>query len=586
MAVQVFSFGQTGYAPGLQMIGAVVKKGAAVEPVQDALIKAVESFAQTPPTQEEMDRVRRNYANAIEKALNDPQRVGIALSDPIALGDWRLLFQGRDNLVNITSQQVSEAAGRYLRRDNRTVGRFLPEDAPLRAEIAPAPEASEVLKDFKGKPSTLSAESFDPSQANIMARTERTTIGGLKVALLTKKNRGETVSVDMRLHWGNEDNLFGKNMIPAMTGAMLMRGTSKYNREQLSDAFDKLKMEGGVYHFTTTRTHLAEALRLASHVLQEANFPAAEFEQLRQQTIVGIEAGRNDPQDLAGRAMEQHFNLYPKDDVRASATIDEQLAQVRGITLAQVTQFHRDFFGASQGELAIVGDFDAPAIKAVLASSFGTWKSTVAYARIATRNFDVAPLRTSIDTPDKEGAFFAARMNLDLRTDDADYPALTLANAIFGDGGLKSRLMDRIRQKDGLSYGGGSSLSAGDIDRAGSFSISAIAAPQNLKKLEAAVREELARALKDGFSAEEVAGAKSGMLQQRSSNRAQDGIVASGWSGFLYLDRTFAWSGEYEDKLKALTVAEVNAAFRKAIDPSKLSVVTAGDASKAAAAKP
>ncbi len=583
MAVQVFSFGQSGYAPGLQMIGAVVKKGAAVEPVQDALIQAVESFAQTPPTQEEMDRVRRNYANAIEKALNDPQRVGIALSDPIALGDWRLLFQGRDNLANITSQQVSEAAGRYLRRDNRTVGRFQPEDAVLRAEIAPAPEAAEVLKDFKGKPSTLVAESFDPSQANIMARTERTTIGGLKVALLPKKNRGETVAVDMRLHWGNQDNLFGKNMIPALTGAMLMRGTSKYNRAQLSDEFDKLKMEGSVYHFTTTRSHLAEALRLASHVLQEANFPAAEFEQLRQQTIVGIESGRNDPQDLAGRAMEQHFNLYPKDDVRASATIDEQLAQAKGITLDQVTQFHRDFFGASQGELAIVGDFDAPAIKAVLASSFAVWKSPAAYARIATRNFDVAPLRTSIDTPDKEGAFFAARMNLDLRTDDADYPALTLANTIFGDGGLKSRLMDRIRQKDGLSYGGGSHLSAGEIDRAGSFSISAISAPQNLKKLEAAVREELARALKDGFSAEEVAGAKSGMLQQRSSNRAQDGIVASGWSGFLYLDRTFAWSGEYEDKLKALTVAQVNAAFRKAIDPSKLSVVTAGDASKAAA---
>ena len=583
MAVQVFSFGQTGHAPGLQMIGAVVKKGAPVEPVRDALITAVESFAQTPPTQEEMARVRRNYANAIEKALNDPQRVGVALSEPIALGDWRLLFQGRDNLPNVTSQQVSEAAARYLRRDNRTVGRFLPDAAPQRAEIPAAPTAAEVLKDFKGKPSTLAAESFDPSQANIMARTERTTIGGLKVALLPKKNRGETVAVDLRLHWGNQDNLFGKNMIPALTSAMLMRGTTRYNRTQLSDAFDKLKMAGSVYHFTTTRTHLAEALRLATHVLQEANFPSAEFEQLRQQTIVGIESGRNDPQDLAGRMLEQHFNRYPKGDVRASLTIDEQIADVSSITLDQVSQFHRDYFGASQGELAIVGDFDPAAIKAVLATSLAPWKSPAAYARITTSNFDVAPLRKRIDTPDKEGAFFTARMNLDLRSDDADYPALTLANAIFGDGGLKSRLMDRIRQKDGLSYGGGSSLTAGDIDRAGSFGISAISAPHNLKKLEAAIREELARALKEGFSAEEVAGAKSGLLQQRSSNRAQDGIVASGWSGFLYLDRTFAWSRQFEDRLKALTVAEVNAAFRKAIDPSQLSVVMAGDASKAGA---
>jgi zinc protease len=530
-----------------------------------------------------MERVRRNYANSIEKALNDPQQVGVALSEPIALGDWRLLFQGRDNLPNVTSQQVSSAAARYLRRDNRTVGRFLPDAAPERAEIPAAPGAAEVLKNFIGKPSALAAESFDPSQANIMARTERTTIGGLKVALLPKKNRGETVAVDLRLHWGNQENLFGKNMIPALTGAMLMRGTTRYNRTQLSDAFDKLKMAGSVYHFTTTRTHLADALRLASHVLQEANFPAAEFEQLRQQTILGIESGRNDPQDLAGRMLEQHFNRYPKGDVRASSTIDEQIADASSITLDQVRQFHRDYFGASQGELAIVGDFDAAAIKAVLATTLAPWKSPAAYARITTSNFDVASLRTSIDTPDKEGAFFAARMNLDLRSDDADYPALTLANAIFGDGGLKSRLMDRIRQKDGLSYGGGSNLTAGELDRAGSFGISAISAPQNLKKLEAAIREELARALKDGFSAEEVAGAKSGLLQQRSNNRAQDGIVASGWSGFLYLDRTFAWSRQFEDRLKALTVAEVNAAFRKAIDPSRLSVVTAGDASKAGA---
>jgi len=151
--------------------------------------------------------------------------------------------------------------------------------------------------------------------------------------------------------------------------------------------------------------------------------------------------------------------------------------------------------------------------------------------------------------------------------------------------------MDRIRQKDGLSYGGSSSLNVSATDRASSFGIVATAAPQNLKKLEAAIRQELARALKDGFTAAEVAGAKSGMLQQRSQNRSQDAILASGWVGFLYLGRTFDWSRMYEDKLRALTVAQVNAAFRKAIDPSRLSVVIAGDEGKSnaaplAAAKP
>ena len=186
-----------------------------------------------------------------------------------------------------------------------------------------------------------------------------------------------------------------------------------------------------------------------------------------------------------------------------------------------------------------------------------------------------------INAPEKENGFYAARLNLDLSVNDPDYPLLDLANYIFGDGGLKSRLMDRIRQKDGLSYGGGTGLQAGEIDRAGSFDVNAIAAPQNLKKLQSAIREELERAVKEGFTAAELAGAKSGLLQQRVQNRSKDEVLAAGWTRNLYLNRTYSWSKEYEDKLKAATLAQVNAAFRKAVDPAKLTVVVAGDESKA-----
>ncbi|GGY06200.1 insulinase family protein [Massilia dura] len=581
-AAQVFSFGQTGYAPGLQMFGAVVKAGQPVEPVRDALVEAVEGFAKTPPTAEEMERTRRNFANGIEKALNDPQQVGVALSEQIALGDWRLLFQGRDSLPKITAPQVAEAAGRYLKRDNRVVGLFLPEDAPQRATIGPAPTVQEVMKDYQAKESVLTSENFDPSQDNIMKRTEIRKIGGLEVALLPKKNRGETVAVDLRLHWGDEKNQFGKSMVSAVAGEMLTRGTAKYTRAQLADAMSKLKMSGGsVYHFDTTREHLDEALRLMAHVLKEPAFPEAEFEQLRQQWIVGIEANRNEPQARASQAIEEYFDHWPKGDPRDVMTVDEQLAALKTMTLDDVKAYYREFYGASHGEMAIVGDFDKEAVSRTIGETLSGWDSKAAYARILDANAERAATRKAIDTPDKENGFYTARVNLDLRSDDPDFPALELANFIFGDGGLKSRLMDRIRQKDGLSYGGGSNLAVGDIDRASHFSISAIAAPQNLKKLEAAVREELARALKEGFTAAEVAGAKSGLLQQRLQNRSRDGVVASAWSNYLYLDRTFEWSKQHEQKLQALTLEQVNAAFRKHVDPAKLVVVVAGDESKA-----
>jgi zinc protease len=581
-ATQVFSFGQTGVAAGLQLMGAVVKAGEPLEPVRDALIASVESFASTPPSAEEMARTRRSFANAIEKSLNDPQRVGVSLSEQIALGDWRLLFQGRDQLDTFTAQQVADAAGRYLKRDNRVVGMFVPDDAPQRAEIPAAPPVAQVLRGFHGKASGLTSEVFSPDQDNIDARTERLVIGGLQVALLPKRNRGAAVSVALQLHWGDEKNLFNQSVVANAVHEMLMRGTSQYTRTQLADAFAALKISGDLYHFETTGPHLAAALQLVAHVLKQASFPPEEFEQLRQQWLVSLEAGRNEPQTLGRNALDEYLNHYPPGDVRAAMTLDQQLAAVRALKLEDLQAFHRAYYGAGHGEVAIVGDFDAAAIKAVIAGNFSDWPSQVAYAPIASSNADTAPLQRFIDAPDTENGFYTARLPLDLNLDDAAYPLLELANFMFGDGALKSRLMDRIRQKDGLSYGGASSLQAGDIDRAGSFGIEAIAAPQNLQKLQVAIRQELERAVKDGFTAGELARAKSGLLQQRAQNRAKDGVLAAGWTRNLYLQRSYQWSKAHEAKLKAATLAQVNAAFRSAIDPARLSVVLAGDARKAA----
>jgi zinc protease len=257
---------------------------------------------------------------------------------------------------------------------------------------------------------------------------------------------------------------------------------------------------------------------------------------------------------------------------------------IKAATLDDVKAYHRDFYGASRGELVIVGDFDASTVPPLVDALFGDWPSKASYAPITRVQAEVAPFAQTIDTSDKENGVYSARLNLDLNVDDADYPALMLANEIFGAGGLKSRLMDRIRQKEGLSYGGGSQLEPGDLDRAGAFEIDAIAAPQNLAKVTLAVREELARVRKDGFTARELAAAKSGILQQRVQNRAQDGVLASGWASFLYLGQTFDWSRAFEQKLAAVTLPQLNAAFRKAIDPARLSVVVAGDQAKAKAA--
>ncbi|GAC1323678.1 MAG: pitrilysin family protein [Collimonas sp.] len=582
-ATAVFNYEMTGYAPGLEIIAAIVKKGEPIEPVRQALIDGVEQFAKNPPTPEEMERVRLANANSFEKLLNDHQKVGVAMSSTIALGDWRLLFLGRDRSNKVTSAQVATAAAHYFTRDNRTVGMFLPEDQLQRADVPAAPGVAELLKDYKPQQAIADGEVFDPSQANIDARTQRSQVGGLKLALLPKKTRGETVSVKLNLQWGDEKSLFGKKTASELADAMLMRGSSTLTREQLADEFSKLKISGNLTQFQTTRSNLPAALKLVASVLKQPRFDPAEFDRLRKESLVNLEASRNEPNTLAAEAIAQHFNKYPQGHWLAAQSVDQQIAAVQATTLADISAFHHDFYGASQGELAIVGDFDVAAVTKVVQDEFSTWKSAAPYQRVIRQNFNVAPLQKTINSPDKENGFYVARQNLDMRDDDADYPAMMVANYLFGGGSLKSRLMDRVRQKEGLSYGIGSSVDISAIGRAARFSVQAIAAPQNLGKVDTAVKEELARALKDGFSADELARAKSGILQENQRARAQDSALSAGWARLLDLNRTFAWSKQIEDKISALTVEQVNEAFRKHIDPAQLSVVIVRDEAKAKA---
>jgi zinc protease len=149
---------------------------------------------------------------------------------------------------------------------------------------------------------------------------------------------------------------------------------------------------------------------------------------------------------------------------------------------------------------------------------------------------------------------------------------------VFGGGsGLANRFVDRVRQREGLSYGAGSGLRVGGRDRAASWQAYAIAAAPNIAKVETALREELARLFSEGVTAKELDDARAGLLQQRLLARADNGNVASAWLNYLDLDRTFAFSQQTEDRIRALTVASVNAAVQRHLDPARMTVFVAGD---------
>ena len=266
-------------------------------------------------------------------------------------------------------------------------------------------------------------------------------------------------------------------------------------------------------------------------------------------------------------------------------TIDEQIDDFKTVKLEDAKAFYQKFYGASHGELAVVGDFDAAPVKKAVEELFGNWKSQAPYERIKTGFQKVAPVNQSIETPDKANAVFAGGERLNLSDQDPDYGALVFGNYMLGGGFLNSRLATRIRVKDGLSYGVGSNLSAKSDEKDGQFGVFAIAAPQNIAKVETAFKEELDRALKDGFTQKEIDADRTGWLQSRQVTRSEDRSLAQTLTSRDYDNRTLAWDETLENKVKNLTADEIVAAMRRNVDPAQITIIKAGDFQKAAGGK-
>lgn len=585
-AVYGFSFQQR--EPGIALFGAEVRQGSSLEEARDVLLKTIEEIPEKPPTKEEVERARRALLKDIELSLNSPDNVGLALSEWMAMGDWRLFFLHRDRLRKVTPEDVTRVATAYVKPTNRTVGLFIPTSKSDRAEIPAVPDIAKMLEGYKGDPAVAAGEAFDPSPANIESRLARSAVReGLDLVLLPKKTRGGRVIARMTLHLGDEKSLMNRSTAGDLAASMLMRGTTKHSRQQIQDEFDALKANvsisggatGAFVSIETVRENLVPTLKLVSEILKEPSFPTAEFEQLKQQQLASIEQLRSEPEDVSSIAFNRHLNPYPKGDVRYVQTPEESIQDVNATTLDDVKKFHKDFYGATKMEVAIVGDFDQQELSKLISELFGGWQNPKPFERVADNYHDVKPINQSLPTPDKANAYFIAGMNLKIRDDHPDYPALVLGNYMLG-GMTNSRLRVRIRDKEGISYGVGSQLSASPLDEYGNFTAFAIYAPQNVEKLEAVFKEELDRVFKEGFTDQELAAAKSGYVQSRQVSRAQDAELARRLGTYLFVKRTMNWDADFEKKITALSSKEIVDTMRKYIDPSKITIVKAGDFAK------
>lgn len=582
-ASEVFSMIYSLYEPGMGLIFVRPTDNDKAFAVRDELVSLVENV-QVEKAQ--VDRIRNRALKRIKLAMANSKELALKLSEAIACGDWRLFYFYRDCLAQVTHEDVLRVAKDYIISSNRTSGIFVPQNEPKRANIERAPNLSELLANLKDDGQMQQGEAFLADAKNIEKAIAKTVVKTGKVAMLAKKTRGQSVKAQFTLRFGSEQTLKPYEKELWLMPALLSRGTSKFDYQSLRDKVDSLmstiNLDGhtGVITASIKSEHeyLPHMIELLGQMLNDPSFKSEEFSIIKQREIDNYEEVKSDPQRLGFLELERLKNPWPKDSILYVRNFDETIALLKDLSLDKIKEAYQKLFSTDNWCLGVVGDHDKERLiksaEKLLGKSTGLPLERIQKPYIANIADDV-----TLNTRDKEMGIIAMAYNFPMRDDHEDYAALKLANYMFGEN-MNSRLMNRIREKEGISYGAGSSLDISRREESASINIYAMSAPQSIERAKKAMDEEWVRFIADGVFESELVAAKESIWLSYENMLASDNFLVNALSQDLDLDRDFTWRENIYLKMKTLSQKDIQSVVEKWWSKARFSRVSAVDTEK------
>jgi zinc protease len=152
-----FDLAERGYI----MFMAELSKTQNLQEARKVLLAELEGLQQNPVTEEELKRAKAGLLSEIDKAINDPQKLAVHMSESIANGDWRLFFLQRDRIENLKATDLQAVGLNFFKESNRTLGQFIPTATPDRIKMPEAVDVAKLVADYKGKAAATEGEVFD-----------------------------------------------------------------------------------------------------------------------------------------------------------------------------------------------------------------------------------------------------------------------------------------------------------------------------------------------------------------------------------------------------------------------------------------
>lgn len=596
LASGVNGYTQTLYDPGFSYFQVDVPKDKSIDSARQALFTTADAIGTMNITEEDLTRSKNTITKYFEDLTSRTNDLAIVLTEYIGAGDWRLLFLSRDRLEKLTVADVQAAAKKYYKTSNRTYGVFVPEAAPDRTVVAETPDIKSLLNGYKGKEVAAQKASFENTIENIQKNTEYGTLSsGGKYTLLEKPTKGDKITALLTLRFGDEKSLSDKSEIGAVLADLLITGTTNKTKKQIADELDRIKTDisfsGGAgtlsININSDKQNLSAALALLDDMLLHPKFDVEEFDKILIDTKAGYEANKNEPSTLASEKLEKMLSNYPKGHPLYAASTDENLAELAKVKLDDVKKYYNDFYGANNSVAAFVGQLDKKQVTSFLQNTFGKWNSKESYKEIEPMYFDSKGTTETINTPDKTNAMMVGGMNLNVSRKNPDYSAMLMANELLGGGAfLSSRIPQRLRENEGMSYGAGSFLNVQYKYNTGNWGVYAYFNPLYKGRLDSALHQELDKAIKGGFTQDELTKSVSSFLEQDKTSLGNNDNLAAMLRSYLANDRDLGDFTRFENKLKEMSLNTVNTALRKYFDKSKLVMIYGGDFEKGKTANP
>lgn len=554
-----------------------------------ALIVAVERGAYSL-TQADLDRIKSGVERFRDQIFNNPEALADKFGQFEANGSWKLLIVRCEQIKTVTLEDIKTFATQYLRRENRIIGRFEPDAGAIVVLPGRECEIGEYSDLLAKVPADIkSTKEFSYTPACLQAALAWVDVGPARIGLISKEVKGDDVLIRLRIPFAARATVVGSVCAGTALGVLMTQRTKTLTKEALertladsnSHIGASVVLDGAQFSIQTKLDKLESILPLALEMLRTPFVQEQEIHDYVARREGDLKALQDNPQLMLGQ--EVNRMLYHEGDPRRKETVDQQIADLRSLTPDSLMAFHRDFFGTTGLVGSVVGDLSPEDVTRLLAPLVAEgWNASIPPVEDPNEAVKTVSTATAkVPTPGKPTVFNALIHPLSASSKGPDaVPMEAIAWLLFQDP-LASRIPKKIRGEAALSYVVQGQYVA-DLD--GDFSfvmILTVTNPDNAGRSVELAIAEIEAALKDGFTADEVAAFKIAQKSRLVVSRSDDNMIGA---MILALGRNhldFGLWATQDQELETLTAERVNDAMRRHYQPSKMGLVQIGDLSTA-----